>query len=73
MEGNWYIYDGAVMRFNKVVADKFRCVTRAKSEKQAASNIVYRYKRENGLQPNAVVSLAGKVRTVCPKKEVTVH
>ena len=69
MESDWYLYEGAVMQFEKVVAPKFRCITRAKSVKQAASNAAFRYKTENGLQPNAKVLLAGNIRRICPKKE----
>ena len=57
-----YFYDGPVMRFDTCVDHRWRATTIAQSEAKAKSNLIYRYKKENGLVPNAKVSLPGKIK-----------
>jgi hypothetical protein len=59
-----YRYDGPVMRFDSCVAHRWKANTVAPSEAKAKSNLVFRYKKENGLAPNAKISLPGKIQTV---------
>lgn len=53
-----YVYSGAVLSFNNVVATNWTGETWAVSEKQAASNLAYQYKRRVGLLAASKVSLA---------------
>lgn len=57
-----YQYNGPVMRFDQCVDYKWKATTIAKSEAKAKSNLIYRYKKENGLALNAKVSLPGKLK-----------
>ncbi len=57
-----YQYNGPVMRFDQCVDHKWKATTIAVSEAKAKSNLIYRYKKENGLAPNAKVSLPGKLK-----------
>lgn len=59
-----YQYDGPVMRFDSCVAHRWKANTIAPSEAKAKSNLVFRYKKENGLAPNAKISLPGKIQTI---------
>lgn len=56
-----YQYEGPVMSFETCVRSKWIATTSAISEKKAKSNLVYRYKRENGLLPSASIRLPGKI------------
>lgn len=54
-----YSYTGPVLKFDVVVARNWHGSTWAASEKQAASNLAYQYKKQAGLIPATKVSLAG--------------
>lgn len=54
-----YVYDGPVLKFGTVIASKWHGSTFAVSEKQAANNLAYQFKRQVGLVANTRVSLAG--------------
>lgn len=56
-----YIYDGPVVLYDKCVCHRYIMSTRAPSESKARSNLIYRYKKENGLPTNAKVTLPGKL------------
>lgn len=56
-----YRYDGPVMRFDSCVQCRWTATTVAATEAKAISNLVYRYKKENGLLPNAKITLPGKL------------
>lgn len=58
---NKYSYCGPVMEFDRCVADHWEGSTYAVSEKKARANLIFRYKQENYLMPNAKVSLPGKI------------
>lgn len=57
-----YFYEGPVMNFNQCFISKWKGETTASSEKKAKSNLIYRCKQENGLAPNAKLSLPGKLQ-----------
>lgn len=59
-----YVYDGPVMLFDKCVTNRWIERTRAPSVSKARSNLMYRYKRDNGLAPNAKIILPGKLTRV---------
>lgn len=54
-----YIYEGTVMQFGNVINPMWRAETTATSVKKASSNLVYRYKKEHGLEPTAKIELPG--------------
>lgn len=60
-----YEYTGAVKNFDTIIAHKWKASTSAPTEKKAISNIIYQYKRQQGLTPSAKISLEGKLRIVC--------
>lgn len=60
-----YEYTGAVKNFNTVVAHSWKASTSAPTEQKARSNIIYQYKRKQGLMPSAKITLEGKLRVVC--------
>lgn len=56
-----YVYIGPVMIFDRCVEDRYKGETYASSEKKARSNIAYGWKKLNGLEPTAKVSLPGNI------------
>ena len=61
IEQKVYKYEGCVMLFKRVIKDKWIAYTRAPSEKKARSNLIFRFKKENGYMPTAKIYLPGKV------------
>lgn len=58
---NLYQYEGPVMQFENCIKQKWKASTYASSQAKAKSNLAYRYKKENGLVPNAKITLPGKL------------
>ncbi len=58
---NLYQYDGPVMRFNTCIQQRWKASTFAATEAKARSNLVYRFKKENGLLPNTKINLPNKL------------
>ena len=56
-----YGYDGPVLLFDKIICNRWQAVTSAPSKKKARSNLIFRFKRDNGLAPNAKITLPGEV------------
>ena len=56
-----YSYTGPVTMFDRCVANCWKGETYASSEKKAKSNLVYQYKKQNGLLPASKVNLPGKL------------
>ena len=56
-----YSYTGPGTMFDRCVANYWKGETYASSEKKAKSNLVYQYKKQNGLIPVTKVSLPGKL------------
>jgi hypothetical protein len=52
-----YAYDGPVMSFNVCIQPRWKASTYAESLEKAQNNLKYRYKKENGMAPNANISL----------------
>lgn len=61
---NKYSYNGPVMEFDRCIADRWKGETVAVSEKKAKSNLIFRYKQENGKTANARISLPGKLTII---------
>ena len=58
---NLYVYSGAVKCFDNIVADKWYGETYATSESKARNNLAFQYKKENGLEKTAKVTIPGKI------------
>lgn len=60
----YYTYEGPVVAFGKVIANKWSSKTIATSEENALSNLGYQFKKEAKLLPSARVNLVKKYLTV---------
>lgn len=58
---NLYFYDGPVLEFERIVANRWTGSTRAESEKKARSNLAYQFKRQYGREPRSKISIPGKL------------
>ena len=56
-----YSYTGPVTMFDRCVANCWKGETYASSEKKAKSNLIFQYKKKNGLIPASKVNLPGKL------------
>ena len=56
-----YVYKGAVMMFDQVINSYWEAETTATSAKKAKSNLIFRYKKMNRLEPTAKITLPGQV------------
>lgn len=57
-----YFYTGPVMEFGRCIADRWHGETSAVSEKQARSNLTYKFKINTGRSPASKVILTGKIQ-----------
>ena len=53
----YWTYEGPVVAFGKVVANRWHGQTIAVSKKKAISNLAYQFKKEAGLLPSARINL----------------
>lgn len=58
---NLYSYDGPVLEFGRVIANRWEAQTRASSEKKARSNLAYQFKQDYGRVPQSKITLPGKI------------
>lgn len=58
---NLYSYDGPVLEFDRIVANRWQGQTYAVSESKARCNLAYQYKRNNGKVPRTKITLPGKI------------
>lgn len=56
-----YQYDGPVLLFDKIVCNRWQATTSAPSKRKARSNLIFRFKKENGLAPNAKIILPNDI------------
>ena len=61
---NLYSYDGPVLEFNKVIANRWKASTKATSEKQARSNLAYQFKQQYGRIARTTITIPGKLTIV---------
>lgn len=59
-----YSYEGPVLEFDKIVANKWSGTTYAVSEAKARSNLAYQFKRDNNKIPRTKITLPGKIKVV---------
>lgn len=58
-ERRLYQYEGAVLIFDRVVADNYKAQTRASSTAKARSNIAYQFRRKANIADHIPVKLTG--------------
>lgn len=56
-----YSYDGPVLEFDRIVANRWQAQTYATTEAKARSNLVYQFKRSTGRVPRSKITLPGKI------------
>lgn len=58
-----YSYNGPVLEFDRIVANRWRGQTYAMSAAKARSNLAFQFKRETGKLPRSKIILPGKIIT----------
>lgn len=53
-----YVYDGPIIAFDNCIQKRWKGSTYAVSAAQAANNLAFRFKKENGMLPSAKVSVS---------------
>lgn len=56
-----YSYDGPVMEFDKIIANRWLGQTYAINEARARTNLAYQFKMETGRVPRTKITLPGKI------------
>ena len=56
-----YSYEGPVLEFDKIIANRWRGQTYSVSEAKARTNLAYQFKRETGRVPRSKIALPGKI------------
>lgn len=56
-----YSYEGPVMEFGRVIANRWSGETYATSAQKAASNLAYQFKKQFNRTANTKISLPGKL------------
>ena len=56
-----YSYNGPVLEFDRIVANRWQAQTYAPSETKARTNLAYQFKKENGKVPRSKITLPGKI------------
>lgn len=59
-----YEYDGPVLEFDKLVANRWKGETMALSEKKARSNLAYQFKKKNNRNAGVKITLPGEIKMV---------
>lgn len=57
-----YYYDGPVLAFDQIVANRWKAQTYATSEARARSNLAYQFKKETGRVPRTKITLPGSIK-----------
>lgn len=56
-----YSYNGPVLAFEKVIANRWKGQTYASSEAKARANLAFQFKKETGRVPRTNITLPGKI------------
>lgn len=59
-----YMYDGPVLEFNKLVAERWYGETSAPTIGRAKSNLSYQFKRQANKIPGTKITLPGEIKMV---------
>lgn len=61
---NKYVYNGPVMQFGMLIAERWQGETMAPTEKKARSNLIYKFKINHNLIASSKIELPGKIKLV---------
>ena len=56
-----YCYDGPVLEFERIIANRWKARTRAVSERKALCNFAHQFNMEWGKTANSKITLPGKI------------
>lgn len=56
-----YSYDGPVLEFDRIVANRWQSQTVAVSEAKARTNLAFQFKQDTGRVPRTKITLPGKI------------
>lgn len=56
-----YSYDGPVLEFDRIIANRWQAQTHAVSEAKARINFAFQFKRDTGRVPRTKLALPGKI------------
>ena len=56
-----YFYDGPVLEFDRIIANRWISSTYAESEKKARNNLAYQFKQQYGRAPRSKITIPGKL------------
>ena len=59
-----YVYNGPVLEFDRVVANRWKGETMAPSKAKAKSNLAYQYKKQNNRIAGSRITLPGDIKEV---------
>ena len=59
-----YLYDGPVLEFERIIANRWKGSTYAESEKKARCNLAYQFKIQNGRVPRSKITIPGPLTIV---------
>lgn len=57
-----YVYEGPVMEYDRIICNKWKGETVAKSENLAKVYLGYQFKKDNNRLPHARITLPGKLK-----------
>lgn len=63
-ESHVYVYEGPVLEFDRLVANRWEGETTAPTEKKAKNNLAYQFKKQFNRVPGAKITLPGKITIV---------
>ena len=61
---NTYLYDGPVLEFDRIIANRWKGSTRATTEKRARCNLAYQFKMECGKEARSKITIPGKLTII---------
>lgn len=61
---NKYIYDGPVLLFGKLIAERWHAETMAVSKKKAKRNLIFQFQYETGRSPTTKIELPNELMVV---------
>ena len=56
-----YFYDGPVLEFDRIIANRWKASTYAESEKKARCNLAHQFKQQYGRVPQSKITVPGKL------------
>lgn len=59
-----YSYDGLVLEFDRIIANRWQGSTLAPSEKKARSNLTYQFKKQFNKMPASKITLTGTIKRI---------